>query len=212
MGVFMGILSSSVSIARYIVEKKETGDGEASILEDVRQGLKANAMSEIEDEYDEISIGWTPYESPYDPDFERFSFVFGTHFLFSLRIDKKSIPAKIVHKQTAMEVAKRLKESEREFISKNEKTDIKDQIIEKLMRQIPSTPNIYEVLWDVEASYLFFFSTQKAANEELETLFSKSFHQKLIRLFPFTLVETDATFTDKERDLVANLSTMKFSR
>lgn len=208
----MGILSSSVSVARYLVEKKETKESETSIMEIVRQGLKDNAMSEIEDEYDEISIGWTPFESPYDPDFEKFSFSFGTYFLFSLRIDKKSIPAKIVQKHSAIEIAKKLKESNREFLSKNEKTDIKDLIIEKLMRKIPSSPNIYEVLWDFEESALLFFTTQKAANEELETLFAKSFKQKLIRLFPFTMVETDSTFTDHEKDLVSNLSTMKFAR
>jgi len=211
-GVFMGILSSSVSISRYTVEKKKTEDQPDSVLEIVRNGLKENAITGIEDDYEEISIGWTPYESPYDPDFEKFSFVFGEYFIFSLRIDKKKIPAKIIQKHTAVEIAKRLKESDREFLSKNEKTDIKDQVIEHLMGRIPSTPDIYEVIWDYEQALLFFFTTQKAANEELETIFFKSFKQKLIRLFPFTLVETSPSFTDSERDLAANLSTIKFSR
>ena len=94
----MGILSSSLSVARYAVE----GEKVESIMETVREGLTKNAISEIEDEYAEITTGWTPFESPYKPDFETYSFIFGQYFLFSMRIDKKSVPSKIVQKHTAM--------------------------------------------------------------------------------------------------------------
>ena len=204
----MGFLSSSVSIVRYRVE----GDIDGSVMEAVQNGLKQNAMSRIEDEYAEISLGWTPFESPFDPDFDRFTFTFGNYFLFSLRIDKKNVPAKIIQKHTIIEIAKKLKESGREFLSKNEKTDIKDMVTEKLMKQIPSTPNTYDVVWDHEESSVLFFSTQKAANEELETLFSKSFKLRLIRLFPYTLVERSKIFSDQEKDKVLNLSSVNYTR
>ncbi len=206
----MGFLSSSMSVSRYWVEKNK--DDDDSVLELVRDGLTKNAVSEIEDEYAEIAAGWTPHESPYDPDFEKFPMTFGTYFLFSLRIDKKKIPAKIIQKQTAIEIAKRLKKAGRDFISKNEKTDIKDMIIEKLMRQIPSTPNIYDVLWDYDQSSLYFLTTQKAANETFETLFRKSFDMKLIKIFPFTLIETSSNFSDKEKDQILNLTKMTMAR
>lgn len=204
----MGLLSSSLSVARYRVE----GDVEESLAEKVREGLTKNTITEIEDEYAEITVGWTPFESPFDPNFEKFSFTFGTYFLFSLRIDKKSVPSKIVQKHVAMEVSKRLKESGREFLSKNEKTDIKDMITEKLMRQMPSIPNMYDVLWMPEDSSLLFFTTQKAANEELETLFKTSFKLKLIRLFPFTMAVGDKGFSDQDRDKIATLVPVKYSR
>lgn len=204
----MGLLSSSVSVARYRVE----GEIEGSPLETVKEGLKKNAVSEIEDEYAEIAVGWTPFESPFDPDFEKFTFTFGTYFVFTLRIDKKSVPSKIVQKQVAMEVAKRLKESGREFLSKNEKTDITDMITEKLMRQMPSIPNMYDLLWMPEDHSLLFFTTQKAANEELETLFKTSFKLKLIRLFPFTMAEGNKDFSDHDRDKIANIVPVKYAR
>ncbi|SMC82052.1 Putative exonuclease, RdgC [Desulfocicer vacuolatum DSM 3385] len=204
----MGLLSSSVSIARYRVE----GKFESSILESVRNGLTKNIISQIEDEYAEISVGWTPLESEFDPDFEKFSFSFGTYFVFSLRIDKKSVPSKIIKKHVALEVIKKLKETHRDFLSKNEKKDIKDLITEKLMRQMPSTPNTYDVMWDYENATVLFFSTQKAANEELETLFKKSFQLKLIRLFPFTMIENSLTLKDEEKDLAANLASTKLLR
>lgn len=204
----MGLLSSSLSVARYRVE----GEIEGSLVETVKQGLKKNAITEIEDEYAEITIGWTPFESPFEPDFEKFTFTFGTYFLFTLRIDKKSIPSKIVQKQVAMEITKRLKESGREFVSKNEKTDIKEMITEKLMRQMPSVPNMYDVLWIPEDNSLMFCTTQKAANEELETLFKNSFKLKLIRLFPFTMADGCKDFSDQDRDKIAKLVPIKYSR
>ena len=204
----MGLLSSTVSLSRYRVE----GDIEGSVLETVRTGLTQNVISPIEDEYAEISVGWTPLESPFDPDFEQYGFSFGNYFIFSFRIDKKSVPAKIIKKYVTLEMIKKLRESHREFLSKNEKAEIKEMITEKLMRRMPSAPNIYDVMWDYENKTVLFFSTQKAANEEFETQFKKSFQLKLIRLFPFTMIETTASLNTDEKDLAANLSTTKLLR
>ena len=206
--VYMGLLSSSVSISRYRVE----GDIEEPVLETVRNGLTRNVISQIEDEYAEISVGWTPMENAFDPDFEKFTFSFGTYFVFSLRIDKKSVPSKIIKKYVSLEIIKKLKETHRDFLSKNEKKEIKDMVTEKLMRQMPSTPNMYDVMWDYENASVLFFSTQKAANEELETLFKKSFQLKLIRLFPFTMIELSSNLKSDEKDLAANLASTKLLR
>lgn len=204
----MGLLSSSVSVARY----KVNGKIEEAVMETVLAGLKENAITTIEDEYAEITLGWTPFGSDFNPDFEKITFTFGNFFLFSLRIDKKSVPSKIIQKYITIEIAKKLKEEGRQFLSKNEKTEIKESVTDKLMRQMPSTPNIYDVLWDHEAQSVLFFSTQKAANDELETLFAKSFKLRLIRLFPFTIVESSEHFSDEERDMVLGLAPANVNR
>ena len=100
----MGVLSSSVSITRYRVE----GDLERPVVETVAAALKNNAISEIDGNASELAAGWTSFDNPYQPSFEGSSFVFGTLLLFSLRIDKKSIPPKIIHKYTAVETDKKL--------------------------------------------------------------------------------------------------------
>lgn len=202
----MGFVSSTSSMSRYHIE----GDFENSILEQVREGLIRNAIPKIESEYEEISAGWTPFESPYNPDFEQFSFQFGTYFLFSLRIDKKSIPAKLVQKHMALEIEKKKQESGRDFISKNEKAEIKEIVLDLLMHKMPSIPSMYDVLWSYEEKHLFLFSTQKAANELFETLFLKSFNLKPIRLFPYTIAEKLSNFTPDEKDRVLGLSPIKY--
>ncbi len=204
----MGLLSSTHAISRYHVE----GNIEGSILEEVRNALIKNAIPKIESEYDEISAGWTPVESPYNPDFEKFPFQFGTNFLFSLRIDKKSIPAKLVQKYIAIEIEKKLENSGRDFISKNEKSEIKEMVMDVLMHKMPSIPNIYDVLWQYEEQNLYLFTTQKATNEFFETIFLKSFKLKPIRLFPYTIVEKKSNFTAQKKDRLLTLTPFKYTR
>lgn len=204
----MGLISSTHAISRYHVE----GEIEGEILEEIRNGLIKNAIPKSDSEYDEITAGWTPVESPYNPDFETFSFQFGTYFLFSMRIDKKSIPAKLVQKHMAIEIEKKKQATGRDFVSKNEKTEIKEMVIDVLMSRIPAVPNIYDVLWDYEQKNLYLFTTQKAANEFFETIFFKSFKVKPIRLFPYTLVEKKSSFKDAAKDRVLTLTPFKYTR
>ncbi|MCP4105171.1 MAG: recombination-associated protein RdgC [Desulfobacteraceae bacterium] len=203
----MGLLSSTVSITRYKVE----GDIEAPVLETITNALKSNIISDLdEDAYDKI-VGWTSLENPFNPDFEGSSFVIGTYLVFSLRIDKKTIPQKIVKKHVNIQVAKKLSETGRDYLSKNEKQLIKESVIDKLSRQIPATPNIYDIVWNQEESVLWFFSNQKAANEELEAMFSKSFKVSLIRLFPYTIADLTAGLSEADRDILSKLSPTKFT-
>ncbi len=204
----MGIISSAHAVSRYHIDGKIEG----SILEEVRNALTKYCIPKIENEYDEISAGWTPIESPYNPDFEKFSFQFGTYFVFSLRVDKKSIPAKLIQKHMAIEIDKKKKKSGREFISKNETSEIKDRVTDILMHKIPAVPNVYDVLWSYEEKNCYLYTTQKAANELFETLFFKSFNLKPIRLFPYTLIEMKSNFNNQQKDRILSLAPVKYSR
>ncbi|MFO7559694.1 MAG: recombination-associated protein RdgC [Desulfobacterales bacterium] len=202
----MGMLSSSVSITRYLVKGKIKGD----LITTIVGGLKKNTVMEIDTEPIQKTAGWASFSNPYLPDFESSSCIIGTYFVFSLRIDKKNIPAKIIKKHYTLEMAKKLNESQKEYLSTNEKKALKENVTNTLSLRVPATPNIYDVLWNYEGSLLWFFSNQKKANEELETLFSKSFNLTLIRLFPYTMADIAMNLTDKERDLLPTLSPTNF--
>jgi hypothetical protein len=83
---------------------------------------------------------------------------------------------------------------------------IKDHVMNELCMRIPATPNIYDLVWNYEDSSVWFFSNLKAANEELETLFSKSFDLSLIRIFPFTAAYLSSEISDSQRDKLQQLS------
>ena len=179
-------------------------------MESIQRGLQNNAISDIDNDSEEMVVGWTSFENPFAPDFSGSGFVIGSHFVFSLRIDKKSIPAKVLKKHYAVELAKKLAESERDFLSKSEKKELKEHVIRVLNLRIPATPNVYDVVWNYEEGLLWFFTSLKAANEELETLFSRSFKMSLIRLFPFTFCEFHCGLSEADRDMVSTLQATRW--
>ena len=97
-------------------------------------------------------------------------------------------------------------------MSKTEKKVIKDHVVNTLCLRIPATPNIYDLVWNYEAGILWFFTSLKAANEELETLFSKSFKLSLIRMFPYTSAILTCDLKDAQKDMLAKLSPTTFYR
>jgi len=203
----MGLLSASVSIVRYTVN----GNIKAPILDSIAEGLHRHRIKEIDNHPQDKIVGWTAYKNPYVADFSGSSFSYDPYILFSMRIDKKSIPSKIVKKQFLAEVSRRLSDGSRQYISRNEKADIKNQIVESLNIKIPATPNIHDIVWLPEASLLYFFSTLKSANEELESLFLKSFDVSLIRLFPYTQAYFKAGLSESDLDKLSRLTPGHFA-
>lgn len=202
----MGLLSSAVSITRYTIKDDLSG----SIVETVAKGLKQNTVREIDDDTLEKSVGWTSFENPFNPDFDGSSFSIGPYLIFSLRIDKKNIAAKTINKHLSIEVTRRLQATDRTHMSRSEKKNLKEQIQQNLALRIPSTPNVYDLIWHYEKKLLWFFSNLKAANEELETLFSKSFKLNLVRLFPYTTAELAIGLSAKECDALTALTPSTF--
>lgn len=203
----MGLMSASVSLSRFRVE----GTLEPPVLETVEKGLKAHAISEFGDESVEKAVGWTSFHTPYRADFEDHGFVVGPHAVFSLRIDKKSVPAKVFQKSVAEASARRLAQSGRAYLSKSEKKMIRDEVSQQLIVRMPATPNVYDLVWNIEGKVLWFFSTLKSANEELESMFARSFQLTLIRLFPFTMADLTAGLSDAERDALTKLTPSKMT-
>jgi recombination associated protein RdgC len=202
----MAILSSAASITRYRVD----GKVKSSVVETVAEGLKKNAISEIDEDSAEKAAGWTSFETPFQPNFDGSSFVYGSLFVFSLRVDRKQIPTKLVKKHLILETSKRLAKTGRRFLSKDEKQALKEKVTSELAIRVPSTPNLYDIIWDYEKLSLYFFSNLRSANQELEELFKRSFTLSLIRIFPYTAADLLSDLTDQERDILLSLSPTHF--
>ena len=198
----MGLLAPSVSITRYKVE----GKLKAPVTQTVEHALKQYVISDSDDAASDKVVGWTSFENPYQPDFSGSSFVFGTAFVFTLRIDKKTIPSKIVQKNFILEMNRMLQKSGRTYLGRDEKKMLKDRVINALSQRIPATPHLYDVVWHYDEARLWFYSNLKSANEALETLFLKSFKCVLLRLFPYMLADQESGLSDSNRDRLTKLS------
>lgn len=204
----MTLLSPTVSLTRYHVE----GEIASPIIDTVHHGLVANVIMDIDDDTAEKSVGWTSFRDSFKPDFEGSSFVVDPYFVFSFRIDRKSVPAKVVRKKCAHEAAQRMKETGRDYLSRSEKQAIKEKVIQSLCLRIPATPDTYDVLWHPEARKVWFFTTRKAVCESFETLFAKSFSARLIRIFPYTLAALLGGLNQEQQDRLDKLSPVAWTR
>jgi recombination associated protein RdgC len=202
----MSLLSSSVSVTRY----KVVGDIKKPVIETISQGLTRFAIEEIDNDHAEKIAGWTSFQDSFHPVFKDSSFVIGSYLVFSMRLDKKSMPPKVIHKYCAIEKDRTLEKTGREYLSRNEKKSIKEHVIDTLCLRIPATPHIYDVVWHPEESWLWFFSNLKDANEELESLFQNSFNLRLIRMFPYTSAMLNTGLSNTEKDLLSKLSHTHF--
>jgi len=203
----MGLLSNSASITRYKVQ----GEISEPVIATIAKALDEHSIKDIDNEDTEKISGWTSFENPYRPNFEHSSFNIGTYLVFSLRIDQKKVPGRIIKKHFFLEMNRKLAESGRDYLSKNEKKDIKEHVISVLTARMPATPNVYDIIWHYEEGMLWFFSTLKSANEELETLFNTAFNLKLINLFPYTMADLLIDLTGPERDQLNKLNPTNFA-
>jgi len=202
----MSLLSSTVSITRYNVN----GKFESKIIDTIADGLSRNTIRDIDQQVIDKAAGWTSFDRPFQPDFSGSSFVYGNYFVFSLRIDKKNIAAKVLKKHYTIEAARRMSQSGRDYLSKTEKRAIKENVRNALFLKVPATPHIYDVVWNYEDASLWFFTNLKAANEEFETLFSKSFRLSVIRIFPYTAAEMSSDLTNSQHDELQIISATPF--
>jgi recombination associated protein RdgC len=203
----MGLLSATTSLSRYKVD----GKLDDPIIDSIAAGLKKNTITDIDGNPSDRAVGWSSFQDPFKPDFDGSSFMIGTSIVFALRIDKKSIPHKMIQKHVAAESAKRLNDLGRDFLSANEKKMIKDHVINLLSLKMPATPNVYDIVWQYETGDVWFFSNLKSANEELETLFIKSFGVNLVRSIPYTMAALDKRLTTAEQDALNKLSAQQDS-
>lgn len=197
----MPLFSNSIAITRY----KVSGTLADPVNEKVLEALNQNSIEALSNEDTTKKIGWTSIEKPYRPYFDDYSFVYAGYLSFAIRVDKKTIPPKLVKQQFTMECEKKLAEAGREYLSAREKKEIRENVTASLSVRIPAVPDVYELVWQHESQNLYFFSTLKSANEDLEHLFSHSFNLKLLRMFPYTYATLTGGLSTTEMDALDNI-------
>ncbi|MEW6077116.1 MAG: recombination-associated protein RdgC [Thermodesulfobacteriota bacterium] len=203
----MGLLSSTTSITCYRVEGKIA----KPVAETVHNCLKKNLVPHIDGQPGDKAVGWASFEQPYSSKIVAGSFLFGAAMIFSLRIDKKTIPASVIKKYCDLEAERQAANTGRKPLSKNEKKTIKEKVLQDLAVRVPATPKVYDLAWHYEQGRLWFFSNLKSANEELETLFTKTFSLRLIRLFPYTIATLESDLSDSDQERLIKMPPSQFN-
>lgn len=150
--------------------------------------LKAAFIS-IDDTADVMSRGFVNIDDYLDNKFAKSPPQKGRFIAFSLRIDTRRVPGPVIakHFQTALEQEKA--DTGKKFITKNRKTEIKDQIRLRLLARAEPIPAVHDVVVDPVSCTVYLCSASKSVKEAFEDTWSLFFNDTLIEQTPAAFVD-----------------------
>lgn len=181
----MGFISGSASFVRFSV----SGELPEDVWEFIARRVAAFSFQDIDETYDEFSIGWVSILNMFDSEFAYASHVNGDYVTLSLRIDERKVSAAILKKFCAKEEERIKKERQIPKIGKAMKTEIKERIHSELIRKAVPVPAMYDLCWNLAESSLLFFSTNKKAQAQLEDFFKETFGLTIMQQIPYIVAE-----------------------
>ena len=181
----MGFISGSASFVRFSVE----GDLPENVWDFIAERVAAFSFQDIDETYDEFSIGWVSVINMFDADFAYASYANGDYVTLTLRTDERKVSPAILKKFCAKEEERIKKERQIPKIGKAMKTEIKERMRTELMRKAVPVPAVYDLCWNLAESTLLFFSTNKKAQAQLEDFFKETFGLTIMQQIPYLTAE-----------------------
>lgn len=181
----MGFLSGSASFVRFSVE----GELPENALEHIAERVMAFSFRDIDDTYDEYSIGWVSVLNMFDSEFEFASYAAGDYITLSLRVDERKVSPAILKKFVMKEEERVKQEKQVPKLGRALKVEIKERIHTELIRKAIPVPTVYDLCWSLSDSTVFFFTTNKKAHALLEDFFNDSFGLMLRQQIPYVVAE-----------------------
>ena len=196
----MGLMKGTAGFVRFSVE----GDLPENIWDYIAERITAFSFKDIDDTYEEDSLGWVSISNMFDTEFDYASYAAGNYVTLSMRLDERKISAAIVKKFVAKEEERIKKEKQIPKISRSMRVEIKERIQNELMRKAPPMPSVFDLCWNLEDSTLLFFSTNKKAQALLEDLFKETFGLTIMQQIPYLCGEH--LLDEEETDRLARIT------
>lgn len=168
----MGVSRGALTFTRLFVQGKPPKDLRKKYLDSVR--LRQFTPLAPEDEASE-AVGWCVIERPFDLDFQADKIFYDRFVQLGFRVDKWRIPSVLLRSQMAEEEQRAKARSGREKLSRAEKEDIKLRVTSRLRKKILPTSRAFDMLWDLDAGTVLFFTHAARSTDEFTALFEKTF-------------------------------------
>lgn len=180
----MAILGASASITRFRIVEEVPSD----LWPQIPDLLIKHAFKDIDHNADERSWGWVCFDNMLDPDWRTAPPEKAAYFAFSLRLDTRRIPPAVFKKHFALAVAEEEranKEQGRNFVSRDRKKELREQVRLKLLARMLPIPATFDIAWNIEKNLIYFDSTSAKVLEMFSELFTETFDLHLEPLTPF---------------------------
>ena len=181
----MGLLNGTASFVRFSVE----GNLPENSWDYIAERVALFSFKDIDDTYDENSLGWVSIVNMFDSEFRYASYANGNFVTLSLRFDERKVSTAILKKLVQKEEERIKKEKQIPKISRSHRVEIKERIHSELMKKAIPLPSVFDLSWNVSDSTLLFFTTNGKAHVLLEDYFKKTFDLTLIQQVPYITAE-----------------------
>lgn len=181
----MGFIKGTAGFVRFSVE----GDLPENIWDFIAERITAHSFRDIDESYEEDSLGWVSVTNMFDTEFDYASYAAGNYVTLSMRLDERKVSGAIVKKFVAKEEERIKKEKELRKIPRAMRVEIKERIENELMRKALPVPSVFDLCWNLENSTLLFFSTNQKAQGLLEDLFKETFDLTIMQQIPYVCGE-----------------------
>lgn len=176
----MGLLKGNFSFAQFHVD----GQLPEAFLNFVNSRIKANSFRETAKSTEEKCLGWVSLTDVLDADFENANYALGDYLIFSLRVDRKLIPPKLMRIKLLEEERRFLAESGKNRINKSMAAGIKEKVKLELLTRLDPVPSFYDVCWAVGQNKIYFSSLADKVADDFADLFKKTFSLNIRRFLP----------------------------
>jgi DNA recombination-dependent growth factor C len=181
----MSFLKGTASFVRFSVE----GELPENSLDFIANRVIAYSFKDIDETYDEYSIGWVSVLNMFDTQFAFASYVAGDFITLTLRIDERKVSPAILKKFVQKEEERVRLERQLPRLGRSVKVEIKERIRTELMRKAIPIPSTFELCWNLSNSTLLFFSTNKKIHSVLEDYIKESFGVLIRQQIPYVTAE-----------------------
>ena len=180
----MSILSASLGLTRYRIIEEVPRE----LLQQVPEKLKQFCMVDIDGTADERSFGWTNIDDMLDMNWTQSPPEKGEYLTFALRLDTRRIPPAVLKKHNTIHLNKELehnKEQGKNFVSRDRKREIKEQVVLKLRARTLPIPAVFDVIWNPTENRIYLATTNAKVRALFEDYFTLTFDLHLEPLTPF---------------------------
>ncbi len=199
----MAILSGALTVRRFRV----VGDVPEGYREIYRDRLDEYAFKErpIEQGKEEQE-GWVQVHNLLDNTFTDMNkWLYNNYAVFALRVDKKSLPAKLFNATVAKKAEKWCLEHGTERCPTTIKRQIKEELEEEWLKRTLPRVATTECCWNITEQYLLLHSLSEGSADRFRKRFFQTFAMKLVPWSPLDWIESQGSVEDLIATGPANL-------
>ena len=180
----MSLFKGTATVSRY----KVNGPPPPDFKEFVDRRIRANCFVASADATEQLSLGWCSVHDALDTTFGYASYALDPYIALGLRVDTRKLPAAILRRELRLEIKRQLEVRQGRALSRHDREELKEKIASDLLRRIPPTTHVYELVWDTAKGEVLLGTDSRTARDLCEEHFKRSFDPlRLVPQVPYLL-------------------------